>query len=306
MAILGIDEVGRGPWAGPLVVAACVLDCPISGLKDSKQLSAKRREALADLISKQSHYALAWIDASRIDQIGLAAALREAAKLAVRQIHCPFHEIIIDGTINFLAGTALAPYVTTLKKADSLIDAVSAASIVAKVARDQYMMDIAKLYPNYGFEKHVGYGTAMHRQALQKFGPCPEHRCSFRPVQAFLGSSQNKADSSSNSGAQAEAVCADYLRSLGHEIVARNWRTPRCEIDIVSIWQDFIYFTEVKYRHDNKHGGGIAAIDRKKLEQMHFAARSFLKWYPSFYRPRLAVATLTAPNFQLQDFLVLE
>ena len=107
MAILGIDEVGRGPWAGPLVVAACVLDSnhPIVGLADSKKLTARRREQLSTEILKYSHCSLAWIDASRLDRIGLSAALREAARSAVRQIDYPFHEIVIDGTVNFLSNT---------------------------------------------------------------------------------------------------------------------------------------------------------------------------------------------------------
>ena len=309
MAILGIDEVGRGPWAGPLVVAACVLDSnhPIVGLADSKKLTARRREQLSTEILKYSHCSLAWIDASHLDRIGLSAALREAARSAVRQIDYPFHEIVIDGTVNFLSNTPLARYVTTLKKADSLIDSVSAASIVAKVARDHYMRDLAILYPQYGFEKHVGYGTAMHRQAIQQFGLCPEHRRSFRPIQVLSGANSTSAPRIElSSGAQAELAVAQYLEDRGHEIIARNWRTPLCEIDIVSLVGCDIYFTEVKYRRDNKRGGGLAAIDSRKLRQMHFAAENFLKWYPCSFRPHLAAASVAPPHFLVQDFLVLQ
>ncbi len=188
MAILGIDEVGRGPWAGPLVVGACVFgDAKIEGLTDSKKLSAKKREALAGEISEKCEYGLGWVYADELDRIGLSAALRKACREAVKQIQAPYHEIIIDGTVNFLSDTPLSSYVQVLKKADLLVPEVSAASIIAKVARDRYMTEIAHKYPFYGFEKHVGYGTAAHRTAIEKYGVCPEHRKSFRPIAEIIG-----------------------------------------------------------------------------------------------------------------------
>ena len=184
--ILGIDEVGRGPWAGPLVVGACVLKEKIEGLTDSKKLSAKRREVLAEEIQAKAFCGLGWISAEELDQLGLGKALRKACRLAVEKIQesgASFNEIIIDGTINFLSDTALAPYVQVLPKADFLIEEVSAASIIAKVARDKYMAKEAAIrFPGYGFEKHVGYGTAAHKAAIEKLGVCPEHRRSFRPI----------------------------------------------------------------------------------------------------------------------------
>ena len=180
MAILGIDEVGRGPWAGPLVVCACVLgDAQIDGLTDSKKLTAKKREALAPVIQEKAVVGLGWVSAEELDRIGLSKALRKACRDAVKQIKAPFHEIIIDGTVNFLRDTPLAGYVQVLKKADLLVPEVSAASIVAKVARDNYMYKLAEKYPGYGFEKHVGYGTAAHYEGLRAQGPCPIHRMSF-------------------------------------------------------------------------------------------------------------------------------
>ncbi|MDR1032389.1 MAG: ribonuclease HII, partial [Candidatus Nomurabacteria bacterium] len=185
MAILGVDEVGRGAWAGPLVVGAVVLAGPVDGLADSKLLTKKRREELNKVIlSSGAAVGLGWVPASEIDEIGLGAALRLATRRAVEQIEAPYHEIIIDGTVNFLADTAKGKYVTTLKKADQLIAAVSAASIVAKVARDAYMVELDSQHSGYGFANHVGYGTAAHRAALAKLGPCAEHRLSFRPVSA--------------------------------------------------------------------------------------------------------------------------
>ena len=136
----------------------------IEGLTDSKKLTKKRREAL-DVIIRQfaAGYGIGWVSAHEIDANGLSSALRLATKRAVEQITVPYHEIIIDGTINFLKDTTKAQYVTTLKKADLLIPSVSAASIIAKVARDRYMAEQDALYPEYKFGLHVGYGTAAHR-----------------------------------------------------------------------------------------------------------------------------------------------
>ena len=296
LAILGIDEVGRGPWAGPLVVGACVLgDAQIEGLTDSKKLTPKKREALAPIIREQAAVGLGWISAEELDRIGLSQALCKAARAAVKQIKVPFHEIIIDGTVNFLRDTPLASHVQVLKKADLLVPEVSAASIVAKVARDEYMYQLAKKYPGYGFEKHVGYGTAAHKAALEKLGPCPEHRKSFKPIAQYVGSTREKGDRGE------DAVC-NYLVESGHEIVARNWKNKFCEIDVISRFNGVLCFTEVKYR---RAGGGLDAIDKKKLEQMRFAAELYLNENGGG-AAILAAAEVAGDNYQVTDFLVLQ
>ena len=267
MAILGIDEVGRGPWAGPLVVGACVLgDARIDGLTDSKKLTAKKREKLDILIREQASFGLGWVPAEELDKIGLIAALRKATRDAVKQIEVPYHEIIIDGTINFLSDTKLSSYVQTIPKADFLVPEVSAASIIAKVARDNYMIKLAERFPNYGFEKHVGYGTAAHREALEKYGPCEEHRHSFKPI----------AELSNNikSGHEGEEIASKHLITLGHTIIERNWKTKWCEIDIISEKDGVLFFSEVKNRKSNN---GLDAITPAKQKQMRFAAELYLK-----------------------------
>lgn len=188
--ILGIDEVGRGPWAGPLVVGAVVLPEgeAFAGLTDSKKLTAKKRAVLdTDIREKALGWGLGWVHAEEIDAIGLSQALRLATIRAVEAVKTPYHEIIIDGTINFLSETAKGAYVTTLPKADFLIPAVSAASIIAKVARDTYMEEQDALYPEYGFASHVGYGTSKHQQALNQHGVTPLHRRSFAPIAKLVG-----------------------------------------------------------------------------------------------------------------------
>ena len=306
MAILGIDEVGRGPWAGPLVVGACVLgDAKIEGLTDSKKLTAKKREQLAAEIHEKAAVGLGWISAAELDKIGLSKALCKAARLAVKQIHAPFHEIIIDGTMNFLRDTPLSGYVQVLTKADLLIPEVSAASIVAKVARDEYMKKLAEKYPGYGFEKHVGYGTAAHKKALTELGICPEHRKSFRPIKELLGATDATKDISGSTKARGDrgetAVCK-YLEESGHEIVARNWKNKFCEIDVISRFNGVLCFTEVKYR---RKGDGLDAIDKKKLEQMRFAAELYLAKNGGG-AAILAAAEVSGDNYAVTDFLVLQ
>ncbi len=185
--ILGIDEVGRGPWAGPLVVGAVVLgSAKIEGLTDSKKLSKKRREALASLIHQEAAgVGLGWVSATEIDEMGLGEALREATRRAVKDVTASYHTIIIDGTINLLAGTPLEAHVETLAKADLLVGEVSAASIVAKVARDEFMERQDDVYPGYGFGAHAGYGTAKHRAAIDELGVTPIHRLSFAPLARY-------------------------------------------------------------------------------------------------------------------------
>lgn len=315
--ILGIDEVGRGPWAGPLVVGAVVLGGePIDGLTDSKKLSKKRREELDGIIREQAAgYGLGWVTATEIDEIGLSEALKLATIRAVEQIKTPYHEIIIDGTVNFLKGTAKGEYVTLMKKADLLVPSVSAASIIAKVARDNYMTEQDAIYDGYKFAAHVGYGTAVHRAAIEKLGVTPLHRLSFAPLARYrpLPSpathvrAEGKDKPSNHMGAIAEDEAADYLLRDGHEIVERNWKTKYCEIDIVSTKNGIVYFTEVKYRKSPHQGGGLAAITVKKLNQMRFAAKIYeqtMKLQDTDLR--LAVASLTGEPPVVETWFVID
>lgn len=182
--IVGIDEVGRGCLAGPLVAGAVLLRDPIEGLRDSKKLTRLQRERLSAQIKIEAlAIGLGWVSAAELDQVGLTAAVGLAMKRALAGITMPFTEIIIDGNYNFLAGHASARCII---KADDTVPSVSAASIIAKVARDAFMREAALKYPNYAFESHVGYSTSAHLEALRKHGMCELHRRSFAPVRALL------------------------------------------------------------------------------------------------------------------------
>ncbi len=317
MAILGIDEVGRGPLAGPLVVGAVILPEEekewFSDLKDSKKLTVKKREELSRIISKEAAVGLGWVYRDEIDRLGISEALKLATKRAVKSVqrlHTPFSQIIIDGKVNFLKGTALEKYVTTLIKADDLIKEVSAASIVAKVARDDYMVKIAKKYPSYGFEKHVGYGTKKHLQTINDLGVCPEHRLSFEPCKSLVGflKEEKPKKNTTKIGLKGEDVVEAYLKKLGHEILVRNFKTYYYEIDIVSVFQNKIYFTEVKYRKNNEHGSGLEVITAEAKKRLAYKAECFLKYKREYgkFDPLLAVAEVYGDNFELKEWLVLD
>lgn len=183
--MIGIDEVGRGAWAGPLLVVAVRAKknkkLP-AGITDSKQLSKKVRERLFPEIVSACDIAEGWVSADVIDEKGLAVSLKSACMLATFQLSAGRKErIIIDGSVDFLADTQYQCVITKIK-ADETESLVSCASIVAKVLRDQLMREHASEFPEYGFEKNVGYGTQEHRSAIKKFGLTGLHRLSYRPM----------------------------------------------------------------------------------------------------------------------------
>lgn len=182
--ICGVDEAGRGPWAGPVCAGAVILDPgqPIEGLTDSKKLSAKKREALVpEIKAKALSWALGWADANEIDQLNIRQATHLAMRRALAGLSGVPTLILIDG--NELPSDLPAPG-RTIIKGDLTEPAISAASILAKTARDALMMEADDTYPAYGFAGHKGYGTKAHSEALTAHGPCPLHRMSFAPVRA--------------------------------------------------------------------------------------------------------------------------
>jgi ribonuclease HII len=182
--VVGIDEVGRGCWAGPVVAGAVVLDQSMSGLKDSKVLTRLQRTCLSsEIYAKAAAVGLGWASAQEVDGLGLTEAVRLAMQRALAQITLAFDEVIIDGSYNFLS---MEPRARAVIKADGSVPVVSAASIVAKVARDDWMCSqAAQDFPVYGFEKHVGYGTKLHQDMLRLHGVCSLHRLSYKPIRSL-------------------------------------------------------------------------------------------------------------------------
>jgi len=189
LRIAGVDEVGRGPLAGPVVAAAAMLPAQwirdgmpaaLAGLNDSKQLSEEQREAFFRLLthSEGMRYAVAQVDAGVIDRINILQASHRAMNAALAGLNPPPEHVLVDGRP---VGSMKFPQ-TALVKGDTLSYSIAAASVLAKVIRDRLMLDFDRLYPAYGFATHKGYGTPEHLAALQHQGPCPIHRRSFAPL----------------------------------------------------------------------------------------------------------------------------
>lgn len=172
-SLCGIDEAGRGPLAGSLVMAGVVLTGKIEGLMDSKKLSEKKREALYPQVIENADYHIVSFSAQEVDELGISKCLQKG--LQSIQKHLPNVDYLFDGNSTFGVDN-----IETMVKADAKIPEVSAASILAKVTRDREMIEMAKLYPEYGLEKHKGYGTKAHMEALVKYDRSPVHRKTFR------------------------------------------------------------------------------------------------------------------------------
>lgn len=184
--VAGVDEVGRGPLAGPVVAAAVILDVnnPIEGLMDSKKITEKRREILADEIKEKAiSWAISRVDVDEIDQINILQASLRAMTLAVSELNQQPDFVMIDGNRIPADLTISAEAVV---KGDDRVACISAASIIAKVARDHEMIEMDTIYPGYGLAKHKGYPTKVHIEALQKLGVTKIHRRTFGPVKKVL------------------------------------------------------------------------------------------------------------------------
>ncbi len=187
-SVAGVDEVGRGSWAGPIVAAAVILSpkTNIQGLKDSKMLSAKQREALNKIIMEKAvGCSIGILGSKTIDEINIGEANLESINKAIaclkKTVKKPDY-LLIDFLINKKIIIIDDIPHRLVKHGDKIIASISAASIIAKVARDRMMVDYAKKFPEYGFERHKGYGTLLHRQMIAKYGICDLHRKSFKPI----------------------------------------------------------------------------------------------------------------------------
>ena len=186
--VAGVDEAGRGAWAGPVVAAAVVLPPDqdiarrLAGVADSKQLTARQRERLlAVVLAEAADSGVGIVPATSIDAYGIAEANRRAMVVAIEALNTAPDYVLID----YIRLPSLSTPHLSLPKGDSRMLSIAAASIVAKVTRDRLMAELAREHPGYGFERHKGYGTSDHRASLMRLGPCPIHRSSFEPVKAL-------------------------------------------------------------------------------------------------------------------------
>ena len=183
--ICGVDEVGRGPLAGPLVVAACILPpfLRIDGINDSKKISEKKRKELYKIIIKNAlAYNVVFISVEEVDQLNIYQATKKGMLEAINGLKVTPDHCLIDA----MPLSELKMPHTSIIHGDARCASVAAASIIAKVVRDEYMEKMDVKYPNYGFKKHKGYGTKMHLQALEMYGPTPIHRKTYSPVSKYF------------------------------------------------------------------------------------------------------------------------
>jgi ribonuclease HII len=180
--IAGVDEAGRGPLAGPIVAAAVILSAPIPGVDDSKKLSEKKRDALYDIIRAGDHaVGVGIVSAEAIDHHGIQPANYKSMTDAALNLALRPDYLLVDGfTIKE------CPFEQRrIVKGDQLSQSIAAASVIAKVTRDRLMQDLDARYPEYGFAQHKGYGTKMHMEAIEVYGPCPAHRKTFAPISQY-------------------------------------------------------------------------------------------------------------------------
>ncbi len=292
--IAGVDEAGRGALAGPVVAAAVVLptDMPqehIELIDDSKKLTIGQREHAFDVIRTYgSAHGVGVVPADRIDELGIVPATKLAMRNAIRAIRWRIDFLLIDAVTNI----GIATPSKSIIRGDSKSLSIAAASILAKVTRDRIMSDdLEAQHPGYGFAQHKGYGTTAHLDALQRLGPSPVHRRSFKPVAQFIADKSWQAlaaTSASNIagrgelnlpdglGLNVEEAAADHLRQLGYRIIDRNYKTRYGEIDIIAkIGAEWV-FVEVKGRNSTKFGTPIEALTPAKLNRIENVALGYL------------------------------
>ena len=187
--IAGVDEAGRGPLAGPVVIAACILPTSfrIPGLNDSKQLSKKKREELyKEIVKNAISYKIVFVSAEEVDNSNIYSATQEAMKEALLSLPVKPEYALID----FMPIKDIDIPTKSITHGDALSASIAAASILAKVTRDEYMAKMDIKYPNYGFKHNMGYATKMHMESLEKYGPCPIHRKTFYPVSKYFSETE--------------------------------------------------------------------------------------------------------------------
>ncbi len=190
--VAGVDEAGRGPWAGPVVAAAVILNVDFipAGLNDSKKLTAAQRETAFILIMKTCSVGVGKASTAEIDRLNIRRATHLAMQRAVAALDCKPATLLIDGN----DAPDFKCITHTLIKGDGRSLSIAAASIVAKVTRDRIMTRLADEFPYYAWHRNKGYGTTVHHQALKQHGPCPHHRMTFAPIRALLGREQMESD----------------------------------------------------------------------------------------------------------------
>ncbi len=272
--IAGVDEAGRGPLAGPVVAAAVILsDDKIEGLRDSKKLSAKKREILFEEINdKAVSVGIGIVSEKEIDKINVLAATQKAMQMALGRLKQMPTSALIDG---YKLPNQVIPNKGIIK-GDAKVESIMAASIIAKVIRDAIMLEYDKIFSEYGFAKHKGYGTKQHFEALYKFKATNIHRKSFKPV-SFNLPTITWLQETKRVGIVGAQLAACKLMSEGHKIISMNENcAPHGEIDIISEKNDLLIFTEVKTFSKEQMATTELKIDEQKIRKLENAINYYI------------------------------
>lgn len=300
MLVCGVDEAGRGPLAGPVYAAAVILpdEFDLPGLGDSKKLSEKRRETLFPEIQRQAvAFAVATASVEEIERLNIRNATRLTMRRAVEALAVKPDEVWIDG--NMMIGSEYPE--KAFVKGDSLYPCISAASVLAKVTRDQFMSEMHRQYPHYGFDAHKGYGTEAHALALEQYGPCPEHRTGF--VKTLLGKRNAKPEPALSTGAAGEQRAQTFLREQGYDIVCANYRSRFGEIDIITENDAYIVFVEVKTRKNNRFSSAAEAVTIGKQRKIIKTAQWYLMEKASLLQPRFDVIEVYTDSGEINHII---
>ncbi|MBS1271970.1 MAG: Ribonuclease HII [Candidatus Marinimicrobia bacterium] len=270
--IAGIDEAGRGPLAGPVVASAVVLNKHIpEGLTDSKKLSVKKRELLFEQLRESDcDFGIGVVEQSDIDKMNILQATVLAMKKAIGALRSPPDFLLVDGSY-------LPEFIhpaQAITKGDSRCLSIAAASIIAKVTRDNLMQQLDPFFPGYGFAKHKGYGTKQHLEAIEKYGPTPVHRLTFGGVREHLPKLRREKKALGKWG---EDYACFHLWKKGARIVQRNYHAGKgSELDVVAVLNGSLRFIEVKTASPSDFSVPEEWVDEYKERRIHEAAEHFL------------------------------
>ncbi len=299
--VAGVDEEGRGPLAGPVVAAAVILsDQKIEGLRDSKKLSAKKREALFQEINATAiSVGIGIVSEKEIDSTNILVATHKAMQMALGRLNRKPSLALIDGY-------NLPNQVIRNKgviKGDTKIDSIMAASIIAKVTRDAIMLEYDKIFPEYGFAQHKGYGTKQHFEALIKFKATAIHRKSFKPVSLNLPTI-TWLQKTKQVGKVGEQLAACNLLAGRHTIISMNENcAPHGEIDIISEKDNLLIFTEVKTFAKEQMATPELKIDIPKLKKLENAIKYYIGKHNINKNIRLdGIAVILGKNHSIKKF----
>ncbi len=315
--VAGLDEVGRGAWAGPVVACAMILplDSPrlsedLVGIRDSKHLSPGQR---LDFHQRISGIALAagvgLVSAAGVDELGVAAATRLAMSRALDRLPLVPEYLLIDG---FPLDYRDLPQQAIIR-GDLECASIAAASVVAKVVRDSTMVALDGIYPGYGFGHHKGYGTTEHREALDHKGLCPIHRLSFSPMSLMIDegrlSDQEVAGERGRAslGRLGERLAAQHLEKEGYVICQTNYRCPTGEVDIVALDGECLVFVEVRTRRSKRFGTPAESITAAKKQKLVEIAQTYLQEHESLEVDwRIDVASIQmSSRGKVQEFVLI-